>query len=484
MHTQVIDTVIIGAGISGIGLAVHLKKNNPQQNFIILEARHTIGGTWDLFKYPGIRSDSDMATFGFSFKAWNKDSLLADAASIQNYLHEIVEEYQLIAHIQFNTCVTKANYDTDKKCWQLTLKHQAGHLSKLNAKFVVGCTGYYDYHKPYQPEFQGQDNFQGQLIHPQHWPQDLNYQNKKIVVIGSGATAVTLIPALVRGGAQHVTMLQRSPSYIASVPVDDHLYKKLRAKLPTHFAYKIIRGRNMLTQRGLYYVAQKQPKLLKMLLLKQVNRQLEHQDDLQHFQPHYMPWQQRLCAVPDGDLFQALNTQYAHVVTDEIAEFSQNGIILKSGQYLAADIVVTATGLNIQVLGGLQLSVDGQVIDIAQHMLYQSTLINEVPNFALIIGYINASWTLKVDLVADYLCRLWRFMQKNAYSQVLARSAHIEMTEQTIMDGLNSGYIQRAQHLLPKQGSTSPWITEHNYFTDWYRLRKAKFNDGILTFRH
>lgn len=484
MHPQVIDTVIIGAGISGIGLAVHLKKNNPQQKFLILEARHCIGGTWDLFKYPGIRSDSDMATFGFAFKAWNKNTLLADAVSIQNYLQEVVEEYQLKAQMQFNTRVMQAHYYSDKKCWKLSLQDSTGRCSEIWAQFVVGCTGYYDYQNPYQPYFQGQENFQGQLIHPQHWPQELDYKNKKIVVIGSGATAVTLVPALVKGGAAHVTMLQRSPSYVVSVAAEDRLYQSLRAQLPDKLAYQIVRGRNILTQRSLYYVAQKQPRLLKKLLLKQVDRQLQNRRDLRHFQPHYMPWQQRLCVVPDGDLFATLNTQQATIITDEIAELSQHGLILKSGQYLDADLIVSATGLNLQVLGGLQLYVDDQPIDIAQRMLYHSTLINDVPNFALIIGYINASWTLKVDLVAQYLCRLWRFMQKNAYSQVLASSADIQMTEQTIMDGLNSGYIQRARHLLPKQGSHAPWLTEHNYFADQKHLRKASFDDGTLFFKH
>ena len=484
MRTDMIDTVIIGAGISGIGLAVNLKKNNPQQNFLILEARHCIGGTWDLFKYPGIRSDSDMATFGFAFKTWSKDSLLADAASIQNYLHEVVAEYQLNAQIQFNTRVIAANYDSDKKCWCLSLQDSLGKVSQLWAKFMVGCTGYYDYQQPYQPNFAGQENFQGPIIHPQQWPESLDYQNKKIVVIGSGATAVTLVPALVKGGAAHVTMLQRSPSYVARVAGEDHLYKKLRNKLPETLAYRLIRGRNITTQRALYFLAQKQPKLIKALLLKQVQQQLQNPKDLQHFQPHYMPWQQRLCAVPDGDLFQALNTQQASVVTDEIAEFSPHGLILKSGQYVAADLVVTATGLNLQILGGMQLTVDGQRVDPAQHMLYQSTLMSDVPNFALIIGYINASWTLKVDLVADYLCRLWQFMQQHDYQEVVAQAAHHEITEDTVMAGLNSGYIQRAQHLLPKQGVDVPWITEHNYFADRRRFKKATFNDGILAFRH
>jgi monooxygenase len=481
---QQIDTLIIGAGISGLGLAVHLKRNNPNQNFLIVEARHAIGGTWDLFKYPGIRSDSDMATFGFAFKPWSKDSLLADAASIKGYLAEVVAEYDLQSHIVFNTRVMSANYDSDKKCWCLSLQDEAGQISECWARFVVGCTGYYDYQQPYQPQFNGQQNFQGQLIHPQHWPQDLDYQNKKIVVIGSGATAVTLLPALVKGGAAHVTMLQRSPSYVATVAAEDGLYKKLKAKLPEQLAYKIVRGRNIATQRAVYFLAQKQPKLLKSLLIKQVDKQLKAHQDLAHFQPNYMPWQQRLCAVPDGDLFQAINSQQASIMTDEIAEITTHGMILKSGQHVAADIIVTATGLNLQILGGLTLSIDGQAIDPAQHMLYQSTLPNDVPNFALMIGYINASWTLKVDLVADYLCRLWQFMQQHDYQEVVAQATHHQISEDTVMGGLNSGYIQRAQHLLPKQGQAAPWLTEHNYFADRRRFKRAKFNDGILLFKH
>ena len=481
---QQVNTIIIGAGISGIGLAVHLKKNNPQQNFLILEARNTIGGTWDLFKYPGIRSDSDMATFGFSFKAWHKNALLADAASIKNYLHTIIDEYRLTEQIQFNTRVIAANYDSDKKCWQLSLQAQNGIESQLCANFVVGCTGYYNYQQPYQPQFIGQEHFLGQMIHPQHWPESLDYQNKKIVVIGSGATAVTLVPALVKGGAQQVTMLQRSPSYVATVAAEDALYRKLTAKISRNIAYQIVRRRNILTQRAVYRLAQHYPKILRHLLIKQVAKQLDKKIDLAHFKPNYMPWQQRLCAVPDGDLFTALNSHQANIVTDEIVEISHNGLILKSGQFLEADIIITATGLNLQILGGLALTIDGQKIDPAQHMLYYGTLLNDVPNFALMMGYINASWTLKVDLVADYLCRLWQFMQQHDYQVVSAHAKGHRMLKDNVMSGLNSGYIQRGQHLLPKQGSQSPWRTEHNYFKDRQLFKKAKFNDGILTFEH
>lgn len=482
MQKQV-DILIIGAGISGIGLAAHLSKQCPQRSFEMIERRDSIGGTWDLFKYPGIRSDSDMSTFGFNFKPWKKASVLADGASIKNYLTEVVEEFNLQPKIHFQHRVLAANYDSGTHKWSVEIENAQGKKETWVANFVLGCTGYYNYDQGFQPEFPNQDAFKGTFIHPQHWPENLDYSGKKVVIIGSGATAITLVPAMVKGGAGHVTMLQRSPTYIASVPSIDMLYDKMRKYLPEEVAYKLTRARNIGMQRGIYALAQKQPKLLKKLLLNAVKFQLKGKVDMKHFTPNYEPWDQRLCVVPDGDLFKTLREGKASVETGQIEKFTETGIQLKSGQHLEADIIVSATGLNIQILGGVQGTIDGKPIDTSQHMLYRGVMISDIPNMALIIGYINASWTLKVDIAAEYVCRLLNYMDRKGYDEVVAEGNAAELMQDTVMGSLSSGYIARAADVMPKQGKHGVWRVSNNYLADRKELKQASFDDDILQFQ-
>lgn len=478
-----IDILIVGAGISGIGLAAHLSKHCPQRSFEIIERRASIGGTWDLFKYPGIRSDSDMSTFGFNFKPWKKASVLADGASIKGYLAEVVDEFNLESKIHYQHRVLTANYDSMTCKWSVEIEDEHSKKQIWIANFVLSCTGYYNYDQGFQPEFPNQEAFKGQFIHPQHWPENLDYQGKKVVIIGSGATAITLVPAMVKGGAGHVTMLQRSPTYIASVPSIDMIYAKMRQYLPEDVAYKITRTRNIGMQRGIYALAQKQPKLLKTLLLKSVQFQLKGKVDMKHFTPNYEPWDQRLCVVPDGDLFKILREGQASVVTDQIESLTETGIQLKSGQHLEADIIVSATGLNIQILGGIQATIDGQPVDTSQHMLYRGIMLSDVPNMALIIGYINASWTLKVDIAAEYICRLLNYMDQQGYAEVIAQGDQTELLEDTVMGSLSSGYIARAADVMPKQGKHAPWKVSNNYLADRKELKQASFEDRVLKFK-
>lgn len=478
-----IDILIVGAGISGIGLAAHLSKHCPQRSFEIIERRATIGGTWDLFKYPGIRSDSDMSTFGFNFKPWKKASVLADGASIKGYLAEVVDEFNLESKIHYQHRVLTANYDSMTCKWSVEIEDEHSKKQIWIANFVLSCTGYYNYDQGFQPEFPNQEAFKGQFIHPQHWPENLDYQGKKVVIIGSGATAITLVPAMVKGGAGHVTMLQRSPTYIASVPSIDMIYAKMRQYLPEDVAYKITRTRNIGMQRGIYALAQKQPKLLKTLLLKSVQFQLKGKVDMKHFTPNYEPWDQRLCVVPDGDLFKILREGQASVVTDQIESLTETGIQLKSDQHLEADIIVSATGLNIQILGGIQATIDGQPVDTSQHMLYRGIMVSDVPNMALIIGYINASWTLKVDIAAEYICRLLNYMDQQGYAEVIAQGDQTELLEDTVMGSLSSGYIARAADVMPKQGKHAPWKVSNNYLADRKELKQASFEDRVLKFK-
>ncbi|WP_180031767.1 NAD(P)/FAD-dependent oxidoreductase [Acinetobacter sp. YH12245] len=482
MEKQV-DILIVGAGISGIGLAAHLSKHSPQRSFEIIERRESFGGTWDLFKYPGIRSDSDMSTFGFNFKPWKKESVLASGSAIKNYLAEVVQEFNLSSKIHFQHRVVSANYDSATLKWSVVAENAQGKKQTWIANFALGCTGYYNYDQGFQPEFPHQEAFKGTFIHPQHWPENLDYSGKKVVIIGSGATAITLVPAMVKGGAGHVTMLQRSPTYIASVPSIDMIYSKMRKLLPEDVAYKLTRARNIGMQRGIYALAQKQPKLLKTLLLKSVQFQLKGKVDMKHFTPNYEPWDQRLCVVPDGDLFKILREGHASVETDHIEKFTETGIQLKSGKYLDADIIVSATGLNIQILGGIQATMDGKPLDTSKHMLYQGVMLSDVPNMALIIGYINASWTLKVDIAAEYICRLLNYMDQHGYDEVIPEGDATELLEDTVMGSLTSGYIARAADVMPKQGKHAPWKVSNNYLADRKELKTASFEDGVLKFK-
>ena len=481
MEKQV-DILIVGAGISGVGLAAHLSKQCPNRSFEIIERRESFGGTWDLFKYPGIRSDSDMSTFGFNFKPWQKASVLADGSSIKGYLSEVIDGYKLKQKIHFQHRVISANYDSQSHKWSVVIEDDKQKQQTWVANFVFGCTGYYNYDQGFQPEFPNQSDFKGTFIHPQHWPENFNYAGKKVVIIGSGATAITLVPAMAKGGAGHVTMLQRSPTYIASIPSVDVIYDKMRKVLPEDVAYKLTRARNIGVQRAVYAVAQKQPKLLRKFLLKSIEMQLKGKVDMKHFTPDYNPWDQRLCVVPDGDLFKILREGRASVETDQIEKFTKTGIQLKSGKHLDADIIVSATGLNIQILGGIKATIDGQPLNTSQHMLYRGVMVSDVPNMAMIIGYINASWTLKVDIASEYICKLINHMDKNGYDQVIPQGDATELMEDTVMGSLSSGYIARAADVMPKQGKHAPWKVSNNYLADRKELKQASFDDGVLKF--
>ena len=481
MEKQV-DILIVGAGISGIGIAAHLTKNNPNRKFDIIERRASFGGTWDLFKYPGIRSDSDMSTFGFNFKPWRKANVLADGESIKGYIGEVVDEYKLKDKIHFNHRVLAANYDSSTKKWHVQIEDSNKKTQTWIANFVLGCTGYYNYDQGFQPDFPNQEAFKGQLIHPQFWPENLDYAGKKVVIIGSGATAITLVPAMAKGGAGHVTMLQRSPTYIASIPSIDFVYDKTRKFMSEDLAYKFTRARNIGMQRGIFALSKKQPQLVRKLLLKSIEMQLKGKVDMKHFTPSYNPWDQRLCVVPDGDLFKILRTGKASVETDKIEKFTETGIQLKSGKHLDADIIVSATGLEIQIMGGIKATVDNKPLNTSEHMLYNGVMVSDVPNMAMVIGYVNASWTLKVDVVADYICRLFNFMDQKGYDEVIAPTDHSAMLEETVMGEISTSYIARATDQLPKQGTKAPWMATHNYLADRKELKNARFDDGILKF--
>ncbi|MBU3847756.1 MAG: NAD(P)/FAD-dependent oxidoreductase [Candidatus Acinetobacter avistercoris] len=481
MEKQV-DILIVGAGISGIGIAAHLTKNNPNRRYDIIERRKSYGGTWDFFKYPGIRSDSDMSTFGYNFKPWQKANVLADGASIKGYLGEVVEEYNIKDKIHFEHRVLAANYDSSIKKWIVQIEDAQQKIQTWIANFVIGCTGYYNYDQGFQPDFPNQEAFKGQIIHPQFWPENLDYAGKKVVIIGSGATAITLVPALAKTGVGHVTMLQRSPTYIASVPSIDFVYDKSRKFLSEDMAYKLTRARNIGLQRAIFALSKSQPKLVRSLLLKSVEVQLKGKVDMKHFTPSYDPWDQRLCVVPDGDLFKILRAGKASIATDHIEKFTETGIQLKSGEHLEADIIVSATGLEIQIMGGIKATIDNKPLNTSEHMLYNGVMVSDIPNMAMVIGYVNASWTLKVDVVADYICRLFKYMEKNGFDEVIAPTDHTAILDETVMGEMSSGYIARAAAQLPKQGSKAPWMATHNYLTDRKDLKNAKFNDGILKF--
>lgn len=502
-----LDLLIIGAGISGIDMASHIKRDKLLAKSIkkgrvaIVEKRAAIGGTWDLFKYPGIRSDSDMTTFGFAHRPWMGKKTLADAASIKHYIEDAAKEAAIDSLIQFNTKVSRIEWSSQDKYWTATLVDvDSGNTRTLTSRFIVGATGYYDFEQGYQPQFQGQQQFTGQIIHPQQWREDIDYDHKRVVVIGSGATAVTLVPALLqptalspnlkKQQAAHVTMLQRSPTYIGSVPSEDDSLNtlKTRFKLTTDSAYTLVRGRNILFQQGLYRLAQVAPSLMKKILISKAKKELKGSEvDIKHFEPAYDPWNQRLCAVPDGDLFKVLQTDQAEVVTDTIEHFTDTGIQLSSGRHLPADIIVTATGLKLQMLGGAQVLIDGEAIEINQRMTYKAVLMEEVPNLAVLFGYTNASWTLKIDLACDYIVRLLRHMQQNGQTWVVPNAVATDGDQaikqaDTVMGSLTAGYIRRAENVLPKQGDRFPWYVTNNYFSDIIMLKYRRIEDKWLKF--
>jgi len=466
--TEHFDVVVVGAGISGVGAGYHIQAHSPGRSYVILEGRAAMGGTWDLFRYPGIRSDSDMYTLGFSFRPWTNAKAIADGPSILKYLEDTAREFGIDKHIRYRTRVKSAAWSTADAAWDVTAEVD-GEERHFTCNFLFMCTGYYNYAQGYTPEFAGLDDFNGRVVHPQHWPSDLAYAGKRVVVIGSGATAVTLVPEMAKA-ASHVTMLQRSPTYIVSRPSEDSIANWLRTKLPSKTAYAITRWKNVLGQQFFFRIMRKNPDKAKERIIGMVRDELGPDYDVgTHFTPSYKPWDQRLCLVPDSDLFESIRAGTSEVVTGHIDRFVPEGIKLQSGQVLKADVVVTATGLELQVMSGIPLSVDGVGVDLPSRMTYKGMMLSDVPNLALSFGYTNASWTLKADLTSAYVCRLLNAMKKRGMRQITPRlSAPVE--ELPFLD-FTSGYVQRAMDRFPRQGGRKPWRLNQNYTRDLMALR-------------
>jgi cation diffusion facilitator CzcD-associated flavoprotein CzcO len=476
------DVLIVGAGISGIAAAYHLQKRRPGSSFAILDGRDAIGGTWDLFRFPGIRSDSDLFTFGFAFKPWTSDRSIAAADLILDYLHETVAENDLERHIRFAHHVTAARWSSDAARWTVTARRKDGDTVELTSRFLLTGTGYFDYEQGFTPQFEGIEDFAGAVVHPQFWPEDLDYAGRRVVIIGSGATAVTILPAMA-GVAEHVTMLQRSPSYMLALPAEDPIANGLKRLIGVHRAYRVTRRKNVWMQRAIYKGSKRWPRAARRVLVADARRRLPKGYDVDtHFNPAYDPWDQRMCIVPDGDLFEAVAGGRASIATGHIDRFTPEGIRLTSGELLEADVVVTATGLNLKPLGGIALSVDGAPVDLPETTIYKSMMLSGVPNFAFAVGYTNASWTLKVDLVCEHFCRLLAYMdQRDADTVVPVRGDR--QIERRPLFNLSSGYVQRGSHLFPHAGAAGPWTAEMAYEVDVERLRFGPVDGPELEFR-
>jgi monooxygenase len=482
MSIEHFDVVIVGAGLSGIAAAYHLQQRCPGKRILILEGRAVIGGTWDLFRYPGVRSDSDMYTLGYAFKPWTQGKAIADGPAILDYLRDTARENGIDRLIRFDHRVKAAAWSSPDARWTLDVAQgQAGAVLQISAGFLFVCAGYYRYDQGYQPEFAGIDAFAGRIVHPQHWTPDIDVAGKRVVVIGSGATAVTLLPSLAKTAA-HVTMLQRSSTYVVARPATDRIANWLRRKLPAKTAYALTRWKNVLTGMFYYRLSQKRPDAVKQRMIAGVRAALGPGYDVaSHFTPRYKPWDQRVCLVPDGDLFAAIRSGKASVVTDQIDHFTPQGIRLKSGATLDADLVVSATGLVLQVLGGLQLRVDGQSINLAKTLNYKGMMYSDVPNLASCLGYTNASWTLKADLTCEYVCRLLNHLDKKRLRQCTPRRGDESLGEEP-WSSFSSGYVQRALDQFPKQGSRRPWRLHQNYARDLLSLRFSRLEDGEMVF--
>ncbi|WNG42380.1 NAD(P)/FAD-dependent oxidoreductase [Archangium violaceum] len=475
------DVLIVGAGLSGIGAAYHLQARCPTRTYVILEGRDAIGGTWDLFRYPGIRSDSDMHTLGYSFRPWTEAKAIADGPSILRYVRDTAREYGIDQHIRFGHHVKRASWSSAEARWTIeAVRGPNKEPVRITCNFLLMCCGYYNYAEGHRPEFPGEARFQGTFVHPQFWPEKLDYENKRVVVIGSGATAVTLVPELAKKAA-HVTMLQRSPTYVVSRPAEDRIANGLRRILPEKLAYGITRWKNVLLSILIYKLSRKMPERVKKLLIGQVREHLGHDYDVEtHFTPRYNPWDQRVCLVPDADMFDAIKQGRASVVTDQLETFTEKGLALRSGQQLEADIVVTATGLKLQLLSDVEFSIDGERRDLSKTLSYKAMMFSDVPNLAYTFGYTNASWTLKADLTSEYVCRLLNHMERyGATTCTPRRDPTVE--ERPFLD-LSAGYVQRALDLMPKQGSKRPWRLYQNYLLDLFTLRFGKVDDGTMEF--
>jgi cation diffusion facilitator CzcD-associated flavoprotein CzcO len=477
-----LDVLVVGAGLSGVGAGHFLKTRCPDRSFAIFEAREAIGGTWDLFRYPGIRSDSDMFTLGYAFRPWTEAKAIADGPSILAYVKATAAEGGIDRHIRLRRRVTRASWDSATARWTVDFEEgEARRPSQITCGFLHMCAGYYSYECGYRPEFPGEDAFKGPIIHPQHWPEDLDYSGKRVVIIGSGATAVTLAPEMARQAA-HVTVLQRSPTYVVSRPSEDAFANALRRKLPARLAYGVTRWRNVLGQIASYKVVRRYPERAKANLVAMVKDQLGPDYDVErHFTPSYNPWDQRICLVPDADLFKAIKTGTVAMVTQTIAGFVPDGIRLASGETLAADIVVSATGLNMQLMSGLTVVVDGRPIDFSQTFSYKGMMYSGTPNLSSTFGYTNASWTLKADLTAEYLCRLLNHMKAKGYVECRPVNDDPKMEARPWLD-FSSGYVARALPLMPKQGAKAPWRVYQNYILDLLAFRYGPLEDGVMRY--
>jgi cation diffusion facilitator CzcD-associated flavoprotein CzcO len=485
MTSEHVDVVVVGAGLSGIGAGYHLQTMSPDRSYVILEGRDGLGGTWDLFKYPGIRSDSDMHTLGFSFKPWTEAKSIADGPSILRYLKQTVAQFGIDKHIRYGQLVTQAQWSSDDAQWTVTATNKATGVSNtITCSFLFMCSGYYSYKKGHTPEFTGRERFKGTVVHPQEWPLDLDYAGKRVVVIGSGATAVTIVPSMADKAA-HVTMLQRSPTYMVSRPDHDVLANRLRKVLPPKMAYNLTRFKNTWRQQLVYNKTRTDPDKVKQLLLGGIQLELGADYDIaKHFTPAYNPWDQRLCLVPNGDFFKSMREGKASVVTDHITSFTETGIQLASGEHLDADIIITATGLELVTLGEMDFFVDGNQVDFAKTWTYKGFAYSDIPNMASTFGYINASWTLRSDLTAEYVCRLLNHMRKKGVAQCTPRLREQDrnMKERPWIDGFSSGYMQRMMHRMPRQGDHEPWINPQNYRRDKKMFKHSPIDDGVMQF--
>jgi monooxygenase len=481
MSAERVDVLIVGAGLSGVGAACQLRTRCPDKTYVILEAREAIGGTWDLFRYPGIRSDSDMFTLGYSFRPWTGERAIADGATIREYVRATAREYQVDGHIRFRHTVERAEWSSPSGRWTVTARRgdvdrgDAGATVTYECAFLFVCTGYYRYDEGYTPTFPGREHYRGPVVHPQAWPPDLAYAGKRVLVIGSGATAVTLVPALARDAA-HVTMVQRSPSYVLSLPSRDRVADALRARLPAGTAYPLIRWKNALLALFGFRLSRRMPRLVRSLLRRGVAARLPAGYDVAtHFTPRYQPWDQRLCIAPEGDLFSAISEGRAALVTGSVASFTERGVRLASGEEVAADIVVTATGLNLLALGGLRLVVDGEPVELGDTVAYKGMMLSGVPNFALTVGYTNASWTLRADLVAEYVCRVLTHLDRHGHDVITPVPP--SPGPRTPLIDLRSGYVKRGAHAMPKQGRRAPWRLYQSYPRDVLLLRYGRVAD-------
>ncbi|HTU95852.1 MAG TPA: NAD(P)/FAD-dependent oxidoreductase [Solirubrobacteraceae bacterium] len=484
MAPEHVDVLIVGAGLSGIGAACYLQRECPDRSYAILEARERIGGTWDLFRYPGVRSDSDMHTLGYSFSPWEDAKAIADGPSILRYVTETAERHGVINKVRTGHAVTRADYDSAQARWTVHVRRtEAGTESPrtLTCDFLHCCGGYYRYDAGYTPPFSGVERFPGPVVHPQQWPEDLDTAGKRVLVIGSGATAVTLVPALA-GSAEHVTMLQRSPTYIVSLPSRDGIADWLRRRLPAKAAYHLVRVKNVALMTLSYQLSRRRPNLMKSVIRRGAQRQLPDGYDVDtHFKPDYNPWDQRMCVVPDGDLFAAVSSGRASIVTDTIETFTERGVQLASGGELEADVIVTATGLQMLALGGIELVIDGEPVHLPDQVVYKGMMLSGVPNFAFTVGYTNASWTLKADLTAAYVCRLLTHMRRHGYAQCMPADETPGLVREPLLN-LNSGYVLRSVQDFPSQGSERPWRVHQNYALDVLDFRLGGVDDGVMRF--